>query len=145
MLRKKWGAMATPAPLRLRGPREFHVSLANMVANRSCNCCALKGNFFHLCRSDDGSFEHGFTLPDSITTWEISAIAMNSQTGFGLSNTVNIESRMNLFVHLKIPASVQRREQITVYAVVYNFNARETRVRHFISLIIFLGGGPRTK
>eukprot|EP00795_Rhopilema_esculentum_P010956 gene10956-19791_t len=81
--------------------------------------------------NDDGFLEQGFTLPDSITTWEISAIAMNSQTGFGLSNTVNIQSRMNLFIHLKMPPSVQRHEQITVYAVLYNFNARNTRVNLF--------------
>ncbi|XP_065067572.1 venom factor-like [Rhopilema esculentum] len=81
--------------------------------------------------NDDGFLEQGFTLPDSITTWEISAIAMNSQTGFGLSNTVNIQSRMNLFIHLKMPPSVQRHEQTTVYAVLYNFNARETHVNLF--------------
>ncbi len=86
-------------------------------------------SYKHLLSSrnaDKTTFE--YTVPDSITTWEVMALSINDKDGLGLSNTLVLESSKNVFIHIKMPYSVQRMEQITVYAVVYSYNERRTRV-----------------
>lgn len=53
---------------------------------------------------------------------------MNNKTGFGLSNTLKIKSHLNVFAYIKMPYSAQRYEQVTVYAVIYNYYAAKTWV-----------------
>ena len=89
--------------------------------------------FWCFSRSDDGSLQKDYTVPDSITTWEITALAMNNRTGFALSKTLKINSDLELFTHIKMPYSAQRYEQITVYAVIYNYYRASTWVSLFAS------------
>ena len=58
---------------------------------------------------------------------------MNNKTGFGLSKPLKINSYLEMFIHVKMPFSAQRYEQVTVYAVIYNFFAAET----FVSCLLF--------
>jgi len=68
--------------------------------------------------------QRSYTIPDSITTWEITALAINNKTGLGLSEPLKIKSDLDIFAHIKMPYSAQRYEQITVYAVIYNYRGR---------------------
>eukprot|EP00794_Sanderia_malayensis_P016274 gene16274-17915_t len=81
---------------------------------------------------DADKTELRFTIPDTITTWEVSALSINNDNGFGLSNVLHLQSTRNVFIHVKMPYSAQRREQITVYAVVYNYYEVKTRANIFL-------------
>ena len=63
------------------------------------------------------------TLPDTITTWVMQAVAVNNQTGLGLATPVRIVSEKNFFVTLKMPYSVKRGEQVSLLATVFNYGA----------------------
>eukprot|EP00794_Sanderia_malayensis_P016290 gene16290-17928_t len=81
---------------------------------------------------DADKTELRFTIPDTITTWEVSALSINNDNGFGLSNVLHLQSTRNVFIHVKMPYSAQRREQITVYAVVYNYYEVKARANIFL-------------
>ena len=76
----------------------------------------------------DGKLQRSYTIPDSITTWEITALAINNKTGLGLSEPLRVKSVLDIFAHIKIPYSARRYEQVTVYAVIYNYYRGRTKV-----------------
>lgn len=79
--------------------------------------------------SADGRFEMGFTMPDTITTWVMQAVAINNKTGLGLATPLNIVVFKEIFVSVKMPYSVKKGEQISLLATVYNYHSEEIRVR----------------
>ena len=79
--------------------------------------------------SSDGRFEMGFTMPDTITTWVMQAVAINNKTGLGLATPLNIVVFKEFFVSVKMPYSVKKGEQISLLATVYNYHNEEIRVR----------------
>ena len=71
----------------------------------------------------------GFTMPDTITTWVMQAVAINNKTGLGLATPLNIVVFKEFFVSVKMPYSVKKGEQISLLATVYNYHNEEIRVR----------------
>ena len=71
----------------------------------------------------DGAFSNIITLPGTITTWVMQAVAVNNQTGLGLATPLRIVSEKNFFVTLKMPYSVKRGEQVSLLATVFNYGA----------------------
>lgn len=92
---------------------------------RSSNCsCYHPFSFF----SDDGIFHLFTNLPHSITTWVIQAVGVSNHTGLGLARPLYIRAFQQFFVSLRVPYSVQRGEQISVIATVFNYGEFNTKV-----------------
>lgn len=77
----------------------------------------------------DGKFHLDTNLPDTITTWVVQAVGISNQTGLGVARPLNIQAFKNFFVSLRLPYSVQRGEQISVIATVFNYGDIEFRVK----------------
>ena len=68
------------------------------------------------------------TVPDTITTWVMQAVAINKQTGLGLATPLRIVVYRDYFISLKLPYSVKKGEQVSLLATVFNYDGEETRV-----------------
>ena len=71
--------------------------------------------------SANGLAELAVTVPDTITTWVLQAVAVNSVTGFGMAKPLNLLASQEFFVSLKLPYSAQRGEQVSIMATVFNY------------------------
>ncbi|KAK2565842.1 C3 and PZP-like alpha-2-macroglobulin domain-containing protein 8 [Acropora cervicornis] len=78
-------------------------------------------------RNDDGIFHLFTNLPHSITTWVIQAVGVSNHTGLGLARPLYIRAFQQFFVSLRVPYSVQRGEQISVIATVFNYGEFNTK------------------
>uniref|UniRef100_A0A0B7BJ94 NTR domain-containing protein n=1 Tax=Arion vulgaris TaxID=1028688 RepID=A0A0B7BJ94_9EUPU len=76
----------------------------------------------------EGKADVDFVLPDSITTWSVQAIGMSQQAGLCVAPPLEIATFSSFFVHLDLPYSVIRLEQLEVRATVYNYLNRRLRV-----------------
>uniref|UniRef100_A0A670YCG7 Complement C5 n=1 Tax=Pseudonaja textilis TaxID=8673 RepID=A0A670YCG7_PSETE len=61
-----------------------------------------------------------FTLPDSLTTWEIQGVSI-SDKGICVAEPLEVEVVKDIFVNVHIPYSVVRGEQIELKATIYNY------------------------
>lgn len=68
------------------------------------------------------------TIPDTITTWVMQAVAINNRTGLGLPTPLRIVGFREYFISLKLPYSVKRGEQVSLLATVFNYHDQEMRV-----------------
>ena len=68
------------------------------------------------------------TIPDTLTTWVMQAVAINNKTGLGLATPLRIVSKKDYFISLKMPYSVKRGEQVSLLATVFNNHEEEVRV-----------------
>ena len=78
--------------------------------------------------SSDGLVEMAVTIPDTITTWVMQAVAINSKTGLGLATPLRIVSKRDFFVSLKMPNSVKRGNQVSLLATAFNNHDEESQV-----------------
>ena len=76
------------------------------------------------------------TIPDTITTWVMQAVAINNKTGLGLATPLRVVGKREYFISLKIPYSVKRGEQVSLLVTVFNYHEEEMRVSLKI-LILF--------
>lgn len=68
-------------------------------------------------------------MPDTITSWMISAISIDPITGLGLTKVPRVlEVFQPFFVSLSLPYSVKRGETLYVPAIVYNYMANDVDV-----------------
>ncbi|PFX30398.1 Complement C3 [Stylophora pistillata] len=77
----------------------------------------------------NGKFNLYTNLPDTITTWVVQAVGISNQTGLGVARPLNIQAFKNFFVSLRLPYSVQRGEQISIIATVFNYGKFELKVK----------------
>nr|XP_060616241.1 complement C4-like [Anolis sagrei ordinatus] len=73
----------------------------------------------------DKTHTEQLNLPDSITTWEIQAVSMSSETGICISEPLQIRVFQNFHISLRLPYSVKRFEQIELRPVLYNYNSQQ--------------------
>lgn len=90
----------------------------------SCHVTSCYAMFY----SPDGLVQMGVTIPDTITTWVMQAVAINNRTGLGLATPLRILAWRPIFLSLKFPYSVKRGEQISILATVFNYHDQELRV-----------------
>ncbi|XP_031570486.1 A.superbus venom factor 1-like [Actinia tenebrosa] len=76
----------------------------------------------------DGRMMLPVTLPDTITTWVLQAISISNTSGFAMTSPSRITTFKNFFVSLSLPYSVQRGEQLSVVATIFNYG---TEMSHF--------------
>ena len=91
----------------------------------SVNFLEFSLTFFY---SPDGILKMGVTMPDTITTWVMQAVAINNKTGLGLATPLSIVVKRDFFISLNMPYSVKRGEQVSLLATVFNYYADEIRV-----------------
>ncbi|RWR98570.1 CD109 antigen-like protein, partial [Dinothrombium tinctorium] len=70
----------------------------------------------------DGLLSVTRAIPDTITTWFVSAIAVNNQTGLGVTESrTAINVFKQFFIKLNLPYSIIRGETLALEVVVFNY------------------------
>ena len=118
-----------PRHFTLRHATPRHVMTCYFVSRHflcamSCHVTSCYAMFY----SPDGLVQMGVTIPDTITTWVMQAVAINNRTGLGLATPLRILAWRPIFLSLKFPYSVKRGEQISILATVFNYHDQELRV-----------------
>uniref|UniRef100_A0A8C7ER97 C4a anaphylatoxin n=1 Tax=Neovison vison TaxID=452646 RepID=A0A8C7ER97_NEOVI len=69
----------------------------------------------------DRFFQLSQMLPDSLTTWEIHAVSLSGKTGLCVATPAQIRVFQEFHLHLRLPVSVRRFEQLELRPVLYNY------------------------
>ncbi|XP_030636322.1 complement C3-like [Chanos chanos] len=72
-----------------------------------------------LCKTE--SVKRSEALPDSITTWVITAIGLSKTHGICVANPLELVVSRNFFIDLKLPYSAVRSEQLEIKVILYNY------------------------
>ncbi|KAL1439864.1 hypothetical protein MTO96_009696 [Rhipicephalus appendiculatus] len=76
----------------------------------------------------DGRAVISSTVPDTITSWVISAFALDSLTGLGIApSQAKVTVFRPFFVTASLPYSVLRGESVAIQCVVFNYNNKEVQ------------------
>ncbi|XP_075042622.1 complement C4-like [Mixophyes fleayi] len=67
--------------------------------------------------------------PDSITTWEIQGVGVSQGKGFCVASPVKVKVFKEFHIHLRVPYSVKRFEQIELRPVLYNYYKQDIKVK----------------
>lgn len=96
--------------------------------------------------SPDGSLVYSETLPDTITTWQGTAVCLHPQNGLGVSQVANVTGFQPLFVSLTLPTYMQRNEVATVILTAFNYGEECVAVRASLTSLENLDvvGGPNS-
>ncbi|XP_068929376.1 complement C4-A-like [Petaurus breviceps papuanus] len=85
-------------------------------------------------------------VPDSITTWEIHAVSLSQTKGLCVAQPVRVRVFQEFHLHLRLPYSVRRFEQLELRPVIYNYWNKNLSVNVQVSPVEGLclaGGGGR--
>ncbi|KAG9467235.1 hypothetical protein GDO78_015376 [Eleutherodactylus coqui] len=69
------------------------------------------------------------SVHDSLTTWEIQGIGMSEGKGFCVADPVKVKVFKQFHVHLRVPYSVKRFEQMELRPVLYNYYEEDLKVK----------------
>ncbi|KAM6971820.1 complement C3-like, partial [Aplochiton taeniatus] len=87
------------------------------------SCPANNPNCTTICEEIKNS------LPDSITTWEVTAISLSSTNGICVSDPFEMIAVKEFLIDLWLPYSAVRGEQLEIKAVLHNYSPEEATVR----------------
>lgn len=78
----------------------------------------------------DGRAHFSGRVPDSITSWQVSAFSLNENHGLGLmAAPASLRVFKHFFVRLNLPAAIIRGETVGVQVLVFNYGARAQQVK----------------
>ncbi|XP_011855956.1 PREDICTED: complement C4-A [Mandrillus leucophaeus] len=82
-------------------------------------------------------------LPDSLTTWEIHGLSLSKTKGLCVATPVQLRVFREFHLHLRLPMSVRRFEQLELRPVLYNYLDRNLTVSVHVSPVegLCLAGG----
>ncbi|XP_054985074.1 complement C4-B isoform X2 [Sorex araneus] len=60
-------------------------------------------------------------FPDSLTTWEIHGVSLSESTGLCVAKPIQLRVFQEFHLHLRLPVSVRRFEQLELRPVLYNY------------------------
>ncbi|XP_041628708.1 complement C4-A-like [Vulpes vulpes] len=82
-------------------------------------------------------------LPDSLTTWEIHGVSLSESTGLCVATPVQIRVFREFHLHLRLPVSIRRFEQLELRPVLYNYLKDNLTVSVHVSPVegLCLAGG----
>uniref|UniRef100_A0A8D2CY15 C4a anaphylatoxin n=1 Tax=Sciurus vulgaris TaxID=55149 RepID=A0A8D2CY15_SCIVU len=82
-------------------------------------------------------------LPDSLTTWEIHGVSLSKNTGLCVATPVHLRVFREFHLHLRLPISVRRFEQLELRPVLYNYLDKNLTVSVHVSPVegLCLAGG----
>uniref|UniRef100_A0A8C7B3M1 C4a anaphylatoxin n=1 Tax=Neovison vison TaxID=452646 RepID=A0A8C7B3M1_NEOVI len=91
----------------------------------------------------DRFFQLSQMLPDSLTTWEIHAVSLSGKTGLCVATPAQIRVFQEFHLHLRLPVSVRRFEQLELRPVLYNYLNKNLTVSVHVSPVegLCLAGG----
>lgn len=81
---------------------------------------------FYCSKSGIAVFES--EVPDTITTWNAEAIAINKETGIGISPLTQLVVKKDVFVSLELPFSIIFEETVTITPIVFNFGSNANAI-----------------
>lgn len=80
-----------------------------------------------MIAGDDGSASVASAAPDTITSWMVSAFAIDPMSGLGVVNSpAKLTVFRPFFVSLNLPYSIIRGEAVAVQVVVFNYMQKDT-------------------
>ncbi|KAM4696196.1 complement C4-B-like [Rhinophrynus dorsalis] len=71
-------------------------------------------------------------VPHSITTWEIQGVGISKEKGFCVAEPIKVKVFKPFHIHMRVPASVKRFEQIELKPVLYNYHEIELKVKVYL-------------
>uniref|UniRef100_A0A8C8GL79 Anaphylatoxin-like domain-containing protein n=1 Tax=Oncorhynchus tshawytscha TaxID=74940 RepID=A0A8C8GL79_ONCTS len=80
-------------------------------------------------KDEECAIQKSIDLPDSITSWQITAIGLSKTHGICVSEPLTLIVRKNFFLDLKLPYSAVRNEQLEIKAILHNYMADTITVR----------------
>ncbi|EEC12664.1 thioester-containing protein, putative [Ixodes scapularis] len=84
----------------------------------------------NVTASHDGRVVISSTVPDTITSWVISAFALDSLTGLGIApSQAKVTVFRPFFVTASLPYSILRGESVAIQCVVFNYNNKPVQAR----------------
>ncbi len=69
----------------------------------------------------DGTAEVKFKLPDSITTWQVLALAASKNCDVGSNNDAEVIAKKDFFIKVHVPSEATVGDEVTISARVFNF------------------------
>uniref|UniRef100_A0A4W5QFI8 Anaphylatoxin-like domain-containing protein n=1 Tax=Hucho hucho TaxID=62062 RepID=A0A4W5QFI8_9TELE len=75
------------------------------------------------------AIQKSITLPDSITSWQITAIGLSKTHGICVSEPLTLIVWKNFFLDLKLPYSAVRNEHLEIKAILHNYMEDTITVR----------------
>nr|XP_037273823.1 LOW QUALITY PROTEIN: alpha-2-macroglobulin-like [Rhipicephalus microplus] len=85
--------------------------------------------------SASGSLVYEETIPDTITTWQGTAVCLHPKNGLGISQVANVTGFQPLFASLTLPAYMQRNEVATIILTAFNYGDVCVVVRVSLTLL----------
>ncbi|XP_073497976.1 complement C4-like isoform X1 [Phyllobates terribilis] len=87
-----------------------------------------------LWRTIDVNKKHSENIHvhDSLTTWEIQGVGMSEGQGFCVAEPIKVKVFKEFHVHLRVPYSVKRFEQMELRPVLYNYYEQDLKVKVFL-------------
>ncbi|KAL3229476.1 hypothetical protein MRX96_023569 [Rhipicephalus microplus] len=85
---------------------------------------------------DSGWYNKSFTLPDSITTWSVQAVAVSPRGGVCVARPVEVVAFKDMFLQVTFPPTVVRNEQVEIVATLFNYDKESHDAE------IYLNGAP---
>uniref|UniRef100_A0A674EIW3 Complement C3-like n=1 Tax=Salmo trutta TaxID=8032 RepID=A0A674EIW3_SALTR len=82
-----------------------------------------------LWNEESFAIQKSITLPDSITSWQITAIGLSKTHGICVSEPLTLIVWKNFFLDLKLPYSAVRNEQLEIKAILHNYMENPITVR----------------
>ncbi|XP_004695212.1 PREDICTED: complement C4-B [Condylura cristata] len=91
----------------------------------------------------DGFLQLLQTVPDSITTWEIHGVSLSKTKGLCVAKPIKIQVFREFHMHLRLPVSIRRFEQLELRPVLYNYMENNLTVSVHVSPVegLCLAGG----
>ncbi|XP_041641235.1 complement C3-like [Cheilinus undulatus] len=78
---------------------------------------------------DTASFLKHFPLQDSLTTWKIIGVSLSRTHGICVGEPLELITRKEFFIDLRLPYSAVKGEQIEVKAILHNYSPDSATVR----------------
>ncbi|XP_004424383.1 PREDICTED: complement C4-A [Ceratotherium simum simum] len=100
-------------------------------------------NWLWRVETVDRSLQLSQLLPDSLTTWEIHGVSLSKGTGLCVATPVRLRVFREFHLHLRLPVSVRRFEQVELRPVLYNYLDKDVTVSVHVSPVegLCLAGG----
>ncbi|XP_007483637.1 complement C4 [Monodelphis domestica] len=103
-------------------------------------------NWLWMLLTENKAYKVDELVPDSLTTWEVHAVSLSPTKGLCVAQPVQVRVFREFHLHLRLPFSVRRFEQLELRPVIYNYLNRSLSVNVQVSPVEGLclaGGGGR--
>ncbi|XP_071947324.1 venom factor-like [Antedon mediterranea] len=104
---------------------DVNVLIAKDVSVRSN---FLESFLFENVVMKEDSMRYDFSLPSSITKWQIQAVSVSPNYGMCVADPLTLTAFLDFFIQLDIPYSIVRGEQVEIQATVFNYQRQDLRV-----------------